>query len=569
LKDFREREFFTWESFMENLYSWLIIFCGATIALLGSFLFVSERELRNKRREVDEFKRKQTTKPVHSSTEEARSEAHAAMEITRNEELAREMALLSSRLEESERALNESQSEHRRLASVQSSNQQLQEQIGNLNKRLEMRETELSESTRQIQKVVDLTTTLKTEILGLKQQLVEREKAIETLQSGGRHWLEIKSENQKLRLDKQGLQEEIDRQRIQLNSSEARLQESVRRHQELSDRYARLEQEAIDFKQRLEDSQAKARQMETAQQQLADVESRETVYREQQQRLEALVVDLERDLSEGKNQIQALAETHEHLQETERVCQELSDENRRLGEEISQWQERFAASEQNQRQVTMLRRELEELQMDHARLLDEKRQAQVGIAAVTEEMSSEAAISKTKPLNNGSNETCDNPAQLSLDGPAAGIPVTKEEESSSVLWTSLKQKWRFGAVPVMVILVIAGAAAMGLLGTPFSTSKEVAVAPATTSDEYGAEPVERVSKPQRKPAPRLRGTFETVRAAQIYSGPSENSAMIASIGPGMKLNVVDSSNGWLEIRSKHGRPPGFIRQEATVKIGQN
>ena len=553
---------------MENLYSWLIIFSGATIALLGSFLFVSERELRNKRREVDEFKRKQTTKPVHSFTEEARSEAHAVMElITRNEELAREMALLSSRLEESERAPNESQSEHPRLASVQSSNQQLQEQIGNLNKRLEMRETELSESTRQIQKVVDLTTTLKTEILGLKQQLVEREKAIETLQRGERHWLEIKSENQKLRLDKQCLQEEFDRQRIQLNSSEARLQESVHRHQELSDRYARLEQEAIDFKQQLEDSQAKARQMQTAQQQLADVESRETVYREQQQRLEALVIDLERELSEGKNQVQSLAETHGHLQETERVCQELSDENRRLGKEISRWQERFAASEENQRQVSMLRRELEKLQTEHARLLDEKRQAQMGIAAVTAEMSSEAAISRTKPLNDGSSETCDKPAQLSLDGPAAGIQVIKEEESSSVIWASLKQRWRFAAV--MVIVVIVAAAAMGLLRTPFSTSKELAVAPATTSDEYGAEPVERVAKPQRKPAPRLRGTFETVRAAQIYSGPSENSAMIASIGPGMKLNVVDSSNGWLEIRSKHGRPPGFIRQEATVKIGQN
>jgi predicted RNase H-like nuclease (RuvC/YqgF family) len=162
---------------MENLYSWLITFCGATIALLGSFLFVSERELRNKRREFDEFKRKQTTKPVHSSTEEARSEAHAATELTtRNEELAREIALLSSRLEESQRALDESQNEQRRLASVQSENQQLQAQIGNLSNRLETRGTELSESTRQIQKGVDLTTTLQSEILGLKQQLAEREK---------------------------------------------------------------------------------------------------------------------------------------------------------------------------------------------------------------------------------------------------------------------------------------------------------------------------------------------------------------------------------------------------------
>jgi chromosome segregation ATPase len=555
---------------MENLYSWLITFCGATIALLGSFLFVSERELRNKRREVDEFKRKQTTKPVDTSIEEARSEADGSTEwATRNEELARELALLSSRLEESQSALDKSENEQRRLASVQSSNQQLQEQIGNLTNRLETRETELSESTRQIQKVVDLTRTLKTEILGLKQQLAEKENAIETLQSGERQWSEIQSEKQKFRVEKQGLQEALDSQRIQLNSSEARLQESARRHQELSDRCARLEQEAIDFKQQLEDSQAKARQMESAQQQLANVESREMVYREQQQRLEALVVDLERELSEGKNQVQALADTHEHLQQTERVCQELSDENRRLGEEISRWQERFAASEENQRQVSMLRRQLEELQFEHARLLDEKRQAQMGIAAVTEKTSSETAISKTKPLNDGSNETHDDRAHLSSDGSTAEIHVAKEEESSWAVWTSLKQKWRFGAVPAMVIVLIAGAAAMGLLGTPFSTSKEVAVAPTTSSDEDTAEPVEPVSKPKPKAAPRVRGTFETVRATQVYGGPSENSALIASIGPGMKLNVVDSSNGWLEIRSKHGRPPGFIRQEAAVKIGQN
>jgi hypothetical protein len=34
----------------------------------------------------------------------------------------------------------------------------------------------------------------------------------------------------------------------------------------------------------------------------------------------------------------------------------------------------------------------------------------------------------------------------------------------------------------------------------------------------------------------------------------------------MKINVVDSREGWLEIRSKHGRPPGFVRQAAAVRI---
>jgi hypothetical protein len=104
------------------------------------------------------------------------------------------------------------------------------------------------------------------------------------------------------------------------------------------------------------------------------------------------------------------------------------------------------------------------------------------------------------------------------------------------------------------------------LATSFSTSEKSAGANETSSDEYTAEVV---SKPQIKSLPRVRGTFETVRPTQVYTGPSESSALIGNIGPGMKLNVVDSSNGWLEVRSKHGRPPGFIRQEAAVRIGQN
>ena len=94
---------------MENLYSWLIIFSGATITLLGSFLFSSERELRSKRREFDEFKRKQTAKPIALSTETEHPETHLSMElITKSEELAKEVAALSNKLEAGHKTLEES-----------------------------------------------------------------------------------------------------------------------------------------------------------------------------------------------------------------------------------------------------------------------------------------------------------------------------------------------------------------------------------------------------------------------------------------------------------------------------
>jgi chromosome segregation ATPase len=660
---------------MENLYSWLIIFSGATITLLGSFLFTSERELRNKRRELDEFKRKQTAKPIRPSTETEHAEAHLCTElITKKQELTKEIAALSSKLEASHKTLEEYQNEQRRLLTVQAENQQLyaqlqtsvaeskrqigeliannkalleesdalssnlavgekrieelrslqhdsqlenqqllaenqrlQREITDFHEQLETAQSQLGETAKRQQEASVCNEKLQNETRELKQQLEQSAAAIDELRTAERRSSEIHSENQKLRLENQGLQRELETHRVQSNVSEARLQELAHQNQEISDRCARLEAEVADFQRQLEDSQSKAPEIEITPQQLANVESRELIYKEQQQKLEALIVDLERELSEGKNQVQALEDTHERLRETDRVCQGLADENRRLGEEISRWQERLAASEENQRQVSILRQQLDELQSEHARLIAVKRLGSEELAAngeaiavpsclasdcdgamvlqsapnvvaalssnlgnssavnVGELAPSEIAISETKLPHGDSSETSGRPTDHVSSDPAPEIHATEEEETSRVDRTSVKRKWRFGAVPAIVI-VIASIVTIGILGTRFLMSKESAVTPETSPDEYTADPI---SIPQTKSASRLRGTFETVRPTRVYGGPSENSPLIANIGPGMKLNVVDSNNGWLEVRSKHGRPPGFIRQEAAVRIGQN
>jgi hypothetical protein len=58
------------------------------------------------------------------------------------------------------------------------------------------------------------------------------------------------------------------------------------------------------------------------------------------------------------------------------------------------------------------------------------------------------------------------------------------------------------------------------------------------------------------------GMYTIVKPTQVFSEPNENSAFITSLDPGTQVNVVAARNGWYEIRSKTGRPPGFIRQEA-------
>ena len=57
------------------------------------------------------------------------------------------------------------------------------------------------------------------------------------------------------------------------------------------------------------------------------------------------------------------------------------------------------------------------------------------------------------------------------------------------------------------------------------------------------------------------GVYETTRATSVYEGPSATSRVISQIGGGTRLNVVSSAGDWLEVRSKHGNPPGYVRSD--------
>jgi hypothetical protein len=177
-----------------------------------------------------------------------------------------------------------------------------------------------------------------------------------------------------------------------------------------------------------------------------------------------------------------------------------------------------------------------------------------------------------------------NPKPMGASFLYESAPGAKNEKPEPSIWNSARQKWRFGIIPAAA-LIAAGAVAMGFLrpsADEFPGSKkplvvsEMSVAgearsqneatlqpqkPAPAEKNESAKPVDRA-----KPSARVRGAFEITRPTQVYSGPSEITLAIARIEPGTKINVIDSRDGWLEIRSKHGRPPGFIRQEAAVRI---
>jgi hypothetical protein len=62
------------------------------------------------------------------------------------------------------------------------------------------------------------------------------------------------------------------------------------------------------------------------------------------------------------------------------------------------------------------------------------------------------------------------------------------------------------------------------------------------------------------------GTYETVRSTSVFEEPSESSRKISTINKGTRVTVVRSTGDWLEVRSKHGNPPGYIRRDDAMFV---
>jgi len=299
-------------------------------------------------------------------------------------------------------------------------------------------------------------------------------------------------------------------------------------------------------------------------------------HQEEQRKLKALVRELEHELSQGNTQLQAVAETQERLQQAERICHELSDENHQLREEITDWQKRFAASEEYQREIGILKQQLDALQSEHDALLQSNRRMEEQLNLQRELDSSSSRNDSANLLNSHSAEKIaavlpsDFTGSIHATGQKLADPATSSSNATRVcrfLPSLILPKLRFGAIIASAIgaIAVAGISVQALRTEPPSSA-----APAHTETATVEEPAAAASpRPSIEPVPRVRGTFQTVRPTQVFSEPSEDSALVASIAKGVRLNVVDSREGWLEIRSKHGRPPGFIRRDEAVRVSAN
>jgi hypothetical protein len=79
---------------------------------------------------------------------------------------------------------------------------------------------------------------------------------------------------------------------------------------------------------------------------------------------------------------------------------------------------------------------------------------------------------------------------------------------------------------------------------------------------------ERPSKPPAAAARRggAGGTYQTTRSTTVFESPSASSQVVANIPGGTRIDVVSANGQWLEVHSRRGNPPGFIRREDATLV---
>ena len=85
---------------------------------------------------------------------------------------------------------------------------------------------------------------------------------------------------------------------------------------------------------------------------------------------------------------------------------------------------------------------------------------------------------------------------------------------------------------------------------------------------------ERAQEPGSSPASQTRlapmaAVYETVRPTVVYAEPSTSSKVVSNIDSNVRLTVVGANNEWLELRSRLGNPPGFVRREQARPLSGN
>ena len=508
---------------MESMFLWIVLFSGATVLLLGLFLVASEKELKKKRGEINNLLSRldgAKTASAPAGSEAGANGAEASDLRVKNQELQKEMVLLQDDLAAAHRAIDELRSNHPaangatlgEIQQLRNANSQLDLQVEELRRRLQASELDTASAA----------------------------------DSGA------------------------------------------------SERQTQLENALIDLKRQLEKSQTQVRQLESSPTPVVDASASEASHEEECQRLQARIAELEKDLSAGAAITHQLAVMKQRLDESEKLEQELRESLQRREDEIPQWQERVAASQHIKQRLLALQPVYDRLVAKQGSLIEHQRAFYGELKSFGQFLSAahDGTIAAPTLIDHEPDQEPVVPAALLHDTHHAAPASIRTDPVSDELAPQAKRG--LGIFHALLALVVCGAMAALFLTqsgeqpaihaakplplaqaekkaapTPIqqkdARSPTVAVArPVGKANDAPAEQSASQTKMQPAAAP---GTYEVTRSTRVFAAPTEFAQQLGEIEPGLKVNVVNARDGWLEIHSKHGRPPGYIRGDAVARVG--
>lgn len=325
--------------------------------------------------------------------------------------------------------------------------------------------------------------------------------------------------------------------------------------------------------------------------QLPEMERRVVELREENSRLQVEIAELKKEPQASQEKAQQLEDTQEKHAEMERQGSELEEGNSRPQTEITQLK---TEQEVSQEAPGLTEREISELQDQ-----------------VTSSLTSQTLpmVLATEPEHAAGDEVTGRRRKIVYAVSFGTILVfALAGILAAGLWRDHAKEEGTGGADQFMITPQTDHPTEGESGThsPETAAQVIEV----EEDEYQAPPstkqveepqkpvmpiVKKSVKPVTAPAPKSRaissvtsrpqsrspkktkdvakatqlswGQYEILNPTTVYSKPREQSPTVASISAGVKVNVVELHGDWLEIRSKYGRPPGFIKKDSARPTG--
>ncbi|MSP37342.1 MAG: hypothetical protein EXR70_02460 [Deltaproteobacteria bacterium] len=525
---------------MESLFIWIVMIAGAAIAMLGVFLVASEKELKKKRQELDTVLAKLEGGTPMTAAESPASSSGNRTELVelraRNQELERNLAAAASHSE-----------------SGKSSDEELT---------MALRNVEIAQTNAQ--------------------------------------WLQ--STNEKLKNELDDLQK-----RFETNSAQHHAVPQAANSASADERQRQLENEVADLQQQLADQRAKIRDVENLEHKLENVDAIEMNHREEKHSLEARIAELEKELAVATINANEFETLTQRLAESERFLQSLRAERQSFDEELATWEARAKSAEDDSRRLTALREPFDKLLAKQALLEEQQREYQQALAELSKVVAKpEVSTSPVAGFNEfraaplAELQTTTNERNFTEDA-----AIATSEQVIAAANSDKKPRRLFGLFPAVIMVAAGGTLAAGLWhmnnsGTTAPASVTASALPEHRQLKVEAPPVvavdtveaKKIDEPaasesqatppnaERKVAPvkpiqtarieaNISGTYEVTHSSRVYTAPSELSQAMGEVEPGTKVSVVSGKNGWLEIHSKYGRPPGYIRKDSARLAAAN